>query len=244
MSGIPRPHRHTIYFLDNIREIAPVFLGTDIDMSAVLAHRRAAKHSIVTYVLWCAARVLAAHPDANVALRGRRMVRYDTVAGKFTFDKMMSGRRVVLSTVLPDLDRESLTGIQRQVERFRDGDPDTMPEFASLRRLHRAPMPLGGLLYRLAVRPLRQRIRRMGTFAVTSLGHRPVDGFYSVGGTTLTIGLGRSTDRPVVRDGEIVVAPVMRLSLTFDHRAIDGAEAADILADLKQSLEHFKDPHE
>jgi pyruvate/2-oxoglutarate dehydrogenase complex dihydrolipoamide acyltransferase (E2) component len=244
VSAIPRPHRHTIYFLGQIREIAPVFLDTEIDMSAVLAHRRTAKHSIVTYVLWCAARVLAAHPDANGALRGRRMVRYDTVAGKFTFDKTMAGRRIVLSAVLPDLDRASLADVQRQVERFRDGNPDTMPEFKSLRWLHRTPMPLGSLIYRLAVRPLRQRVRRMGTFAVTSLGHRPVDGFYSVGGTTLTIGLGRSTDRPVVRDGEIVIAPIMRLSLTFDHRAIDGAEAADILADLKQALDDFKDPHE
>ncbi|ASW55696.1 2-oxo acid dehydrogenase subunit E2 [Plantactinospora sp. KBS50] len=244
MSRLPGPRRHTFYFLDQIREIAPVFLDTEIDMSAVLAHRRTTKHSIVTYVLWSAARVLAAHPDANVALRGRRMARYDTVGGKFTFDKVMSGHRVVLSTVLPDLDRTSLAGIQRQVERFRDGNPDTMPEFAAIRRLHRIPMPLGGLLYRLAVRPLRQRPARMGTFAVTSLGHRPVDGFYSVGGATLTIGLGRSVERPVVRHGEIVIAPVMRLCLTFDHRAIDGAEAADILADLKQALEQFQEPHE
>jgi len=78
-----------------------------------------------------------------------------------------------------------------------------------------------------------------GTVAVTSLGHRPVDGFHSVGGTTITLGLGRIVDRPVVRAGEITVAPVMRLNLAFDHRVIDGAEAADVLAALKQSLESF-----
>jgi pyruvate/2-oxoglutarate dehydrogenase complex dihydrolipoamide acyltransferase (E2) component len=106
-----------------------------------------------------------------------------------------------------------------------------------MRALPRLPLPLARLAYRLAVRPLAKRAATMGTLAVTSLGHRPVDGFYSVGGATITLGLGRTAQQPVVRDGAIVIAPVMRLSLTFDHRVIDGAEAADVLAEIKESLE-------
>jgi pyruvate/2-oxoglutarate dehydrogenase complex dihydrolipoamide acyltransferase (E2) component len=79
----------------------------------------------------------------------------------------------------------------------------------------------------------------MGTFALSSLGHRPVDDFYSVGGTTITLGLGRIADRPVARNGTVEIAPVARLSLTFDHRVVDGAEAADVLADLVAGLEDF-----
>ncbi|MGP4049797.1 2-oxo acid dehydrogenase subunit E2 [Streptomyces sp. 2A115] len=80
----------------------------------------------------------------------------------------------------------------------------------------------------------------MGTFAVTSLGHRPVEAFHSVGGTTITLGLGAIADRPVLRDGRITVTPVMPLSLTFDHRVIDGTEAADVLAEIEEGLESFK----
>jgi pyruvate/2-oxoglutarate dehydrogenase complex dihydrolipoamide acyltransferase (E2) component len=40
-----------------------------------------------------------------------------------------------------------------------------------------------------------------------------------------------------VREGRIVVAPVLRLSLAFDHRVIDGAEAADVLTEVKEALE-------
>jgi pyruvate/2-oxoglutarate dehydrogenase complex dihydrolipoamide acyltransferase (E2) component len=90
----------------------------------------------------------------------------------------------------------------------------------------------------------RRRTDVLGTLAVTSLGHRPVDGFHSNGGTTITLGVGRVLDRPVVRGAEIVSAPVMRLSLAFDHRVIDGAEAADVLGDLVAALEDFSgDPH-
>ncbi|MCM3884051.1 2-oxo acid dehydrogenase subunit E2 [Frankia sp. R82] len=76
-----------------------------------------------------------------------------------------------------------------------------------------------------AARLLPKRGFVMGTFAVTSLGHRAADGFHSVGGTTITLGIGRVLDRPVVRAGVVGAAPLMRLNLAFDHRVIDGAEA-------------------
>jgi pyruvate/2-oxoglutarate dehydrogenase complex dihydrolipoamide acyltransferase (E2) component len=243
-----RQRRHTLHFLDEIRGAAPVFLDTEVDMSAVQAHRAEAReagerYSIVTYVLFTAARVLQAHPEANAAVRGRlraRVARYDSVHGKLTLDKEIRGQRVVLSAVLPDLQTTPLLRIQRQVEYLSRGDAGVMPEFAGARALQMLPGWLGRLAFRRGVRPLAKRARAFGTFAVSSLGHRPVDGFYAHGGTTTTIGLGRIADRPVVRDGRLAVAPVMRLSLTFDHRVIDGAEAADVLGDLKTALEEFK----
>jgi pyruvate/2-oxoglutarate dehydrogenase complex dihydrolipoamide acyltransferase (E2) component len=68
-----------------------------------------------------------------------------------------------------------------------------------------------------------------------------VEAFRSVGGTTITLGLGATADRPAVRDGRVVVAPVLPLSLAFDHRVIDGAEAADVLAEIEEGLESFKE---
>jgi pyruvate/2-oxoglutarate dehydrogenase complex dihydrolipoamide acyltransferase (E2) component len=246
ITPVARERKHTLHFLREIRAFSPVFLDTEIDMTAVVRHRDTRhKYSVVTYVLYAAARVLAAHPEANAAIRGRgrpRVARYTSVNGKLTLDRTLNGRRIVLSTVLPDLQRASLNDIQRQVDHFRLGDPAVMPEFAPARLLHRLPWPLDGLLFRLAVRPLTRRATAFGTFAVTSLGHRPVDGFYSVGGTTMTLGIGQIADRPVARAGNVVVAPMMRLSLAFDHRVVDGAEAADVLADVKCALDGFEDP--
>jgi pyruvate dehydrogenase E2 component (dihydrolipoamide acetyltransferase) len=50
------------------------------------------------------------------------------------------------------------------------------------------------------------------------------------------LGIGRIQDKPVVRDGEIVVAPVLALSLSFDHRMIDGATAQNALNHIKRLL--------
>jgi pyruvate/2-oxoglutarate dehydrogenase complex dihydrolipoamide acyltransferase (E2) component len=230
-----------------MRGFVPVFLDTDVDMTSVQEHRQAARqdgrrYSVVSYVLYTTARVLMAHPEANASVRGRLhpvLARYPTATGKLTLDRMLNGRRIVLAAVLPDLHRAGLEQIQQQVDHYRDGDPAEMAEFARARRLQRLPVPLGRLALRASLRSLARRPAMTGTFAVTSLGHTAVDGFHSVGGTTITVGLGRVTDRPVVRDGRLAVAPLMRLSLTFDHRVIDGAEAADVLTAVKEGLERF-----
>lgn len=247
---VARQRRHTLFFLDEIRAFSPVFLDTEVDMTAVRRHQAAARadgrrYSVVSYLLHVTGRALAAHPAANAAIRGRinpKVVRYPGVSGKLTLDKTVDGQRVVLAAVLPDVHTADLDEIQRQVVHYRDGDPDRMPEFANVRKLHAAPWLLGRTVFRLGTRPLRRRGAAFGSFALTSLGHRPVDGFHSVGGATITLGVGRIADRPVVRDGRLAVAPLMRLSLTFDHRVIDGAEAADVLAEIHTGLETFTDP--
>lgn len=50
------------------------------------------------------------------------------------------------------------------------------------------------------------------------------------------LGIGRIAEKPIVRDGEIVAAPVLALSLSFDHRMIDGATAQKALNHIKQLL--------
>ncbi|MFL6072397.1 MAG: 2-oxo acid dehydrogenase subunit E2 [Mycobacteriales bacterium] len=248
INQLPRERRHTYQFLGQAREFAPVFLDTEVDMSAVTAHReearaRGERYSTVSYVLYAAARVLVGHPEANGAITGwsrPRVARYGTASGKLALDKTVNGHRVVLTAVLPDLDSAGLADIQAQVDHYRDGDAANMPEFAGPRMLQKLPVPLGRLLYRAGMRSLRRRPELVGTFAVSSLGHRPVDAFHSVGGTTITLGMGQVADRPVARRGEVVVVPAMRLSLAFDHRVIDGAEAADVLGEIKEALENFK----
>nr|WP_249365348.1 dihydrolipoamide acetyltransferase family protein [Cytobacillus citreus] len=50
------------------------------------------------------------------------------------------------------------------------------------------------------------------------------------------LGIGRIAEKPIVRDGEIIAAPVLALSLSFDHRIIDGATAQNALNHIKRLL--------
>ncbi len=76
-----------------------------------------------------------------------------------------------------------------------------------------------------------------GTFTISVLG--TVDGFTPIlnPGQTAILGAGRSVEKPVARDGEIVVREVLTLSLTADHQVIDGAVAARFLQRLQENLE-------
>ena len=51
------------------------------------------------------------------------------------------------------------------------------------------------------------------------------------------LGMHRIEERPVVRDGEIVIRPMMYLALTYDHRLIDGREAVTFLVRIKEAIE-------
>ena len=52
------------------------------------------------------------------------------------------------------------------------------------------------------------------------------------------LGVHRAMERPVVRDGQVVIRKIMNLSITFDHRVLDGMTAARFVLDVVQLLEH------
>ncbi len=51
------------------------------------------------------------------------------------------------------------------------------------------------------------------------------------------LGMHKIDERPVARDGEVVVRPMMYLALTYDHRVIDGREAVTFLVRIKECIE-------
>lgn len=79
-----------------------------------------------------------------------------------------------------------------------------------------------------------------GTFTVSNLGMFGIDEFTAIVNPPQVgiLAVGAITDTPVVRDGQIVVRPMMNLILTYDHRVIDGAPAAQFLSRLKELLEN------
>ena len=79
-----------------------------------------------------------------------------------------------------------------------------------------------------------------GTFAISNLGMFGIDNFDAIinppHGAILAVGAG--VKKPVVgADGELTVATVMSTTLSVDHRVIDGALGADLLAAIKANLE-------
>jgi pyruvate dehydrogenase E2 component (dihydrolipoamide acetyltransferase) len=70
-----------------------------------------------------------------------------------------------------------------------------------------------------------------GTFTITNLGTYGIDAFTPIlnPGETGILGVGRIIEKPAIYRGEMTRRSMMTLSLTFDHRVIDGAPAAQFL---------------
>jgi pyruvate dehydrogenase E2 component (dihydrolipoamide acetyltransferase) len=79
-----------------------------------------------------------------------------------------------------------------------------------------------------------------GTFTITNLGMYDVDAFTPIINLpeAAILGVGRIQAKAVVREGEIVARQMWTLSLTFDHRLVDGAPAARFLQRIKQLVEN------
>ena len=78
-----------------------------------------------------------------------------------------------------------------------------------------------------------------GTFTITNLGAYGIDTFTPIitPGQSAILGVCAITQKPAVVNGEIAVRSMMNLCLSFDHRVMDGAPAAEYLARLKAILE-------
>ena len=78
-----------------------------------------------------------------------------------------------------------------------------------------------------------------GTFTISNLGMYRVERFTAVLNPpqAAIVAVGATEERAVVVDGEVVVRPTMTITGTFDHRAVDGAPAADFLQTVKELLE-------
>jgi len=78
-----------------------------------------------------------------------------------------------------------------------------------------------------------------GTFTISNLGMYGVERFVAVLNPpqAAILAVGAAEEKPVVRDGEVVVRPMLELTLTCDHRSLDGATAAEFLRTVKDFLE-------
>ena len=98
---------------------------------------------------------------------------------------------------------------------------------------------IDGLIERVKTRKLMPDDIKGGTFTLSSLGYLDIEAFTPIINPpeVAILGIGKILEKPVVLDGEIRVGARMMLSLTFDHRVIDGADAARFLSEVKHYVE-------
>jgi pyruvate dehydrogenase E2 component (dihydrolipoamide acetyltransferase) len=112
----------------------------------------------------------------------------------------------------------------------RDAPKHALPELADLTR---------DLAERAKARRLSVEEMSGGTFTITNLGMAGIDGFTPIINwpECAVLGVGRITKEPVVQGEQIVIGERLWLSLTFDHRLVDGAPAARFLEAVKGRIE-------
>ena len=116
------------------------------------------------------------------------------------------------------------------VPKVRTADAKTVPQIQA---------ELDGLLQAAREGTLSPDDLTNGTFTLTNLGAWDIDFFTPIVNNpeSAILGVGRIVERPVKKDGQLVFEPHISLSLTIDHRIIDGAPGAAFLKTIKDMIE-------
>ena len=121
------------------------------------------------------------------------------------------------------------------------GLPGNCPVFTSesLTRIEELAAELNELAEKTRERRISPADMEGGTFTISNVSMLGMDGFTPVLNPPETgiLGVGRVIEKPAVFNGEIAIRQMMMLSLTYDHRLIDGAPAARFLQRVKQLVE-------
>jgi pyruvate dehydrogenase E2 component (dihydrolipoamide acetyltransferase) len=197
---------------------APVTLMTEADATELVQLRRVMREhlevslghapSYVDILVFIVARALREYPYMNARLAGEEIEVLPVVNVGVAVDT----ENGLLVPVIRDADTMGIADIGRMLR-----------ELATQARAGQSmPDDLRG-----------------GTFTITNLGMYDVDGFTPIINPPecAILGAGRIREQPAVRAGQVCVRSIMVLSLTFDHRLVDGAPAARFLQRIKQLVE-------
>jgi len=197
---------------------APVTLHTEADATELVRLReqlaadgRKAVPSYNVLFLKVLAHALKEHAYMNALVEENALVLVDAV----NIGIAVQAERGLLVPVVRNVDQKDLRALQREAAQLLDA---------------------------AVAGSLPQSRLRDGTFTITNLGNWEVDAFTPLLNfpQVAILGIGRIRPKPVVQDmgrEEIVVRQSLVLSLTFDHRAVDGAPAASFLQRVKKLAE-------
>jgi pyruvate dehydrogenase E2 component (dihydrolipoamide acetyltransferase) len=197
---------------------APAFqISMSADMTRALALRErlvelkpedGAKPTVSDVLTKVCAAALMRHREVNAHFGGDRILRFPTA-------------NVGIAVAAPQ-------GLLVPV--IKGADRLTIQEIANAR---------ADLVSRTREAKLKQEDLADGTFTISNLGMYGVDQFIAVLNPpqAAILAVGAADPRAVVEDGEVIVRPTMTMTLTCDHRAVDGAVASEFLGTVKAYLE-------
>ena len=201
--------------VQSLQTMAQVTLTTDVDVTDAIVGAKEFARKVkgggigpLPVVIKAVARSLKEHPNMNAVLKG------DTIE---LIDQINIGTAVSLAAGLI-------------VPTIRQADGKSLGQIAQEAR---------GLANKARDGKATHEEITGGTFTVTNLGGYGIDGFTPIINPPQVgiLGMGRVQEKPVVYQGDIAKRSIMVLSLTFDHRVVDGAPAADFLRTIKNHLE-------
>ena len=200
------------------------------------------------------ARALAAEPSLNGTIRFGRFVPHDQV--NITFLVSMPDGSDLAKARIDDVDRRHPADVARElrerVERLRTGtDEDWEKSKLAIRwlptwLLRRVVWLTGWLASSLGLDIPAVGVQRFafGSAVITNVGMFGVDEAYvpptPFARIPLWVLIGAVRDVPTARDGQVVVTPQVTLTVTIDHRFIDGFQAGTLAAEFRRV---FADPH-
>ncbi len=241
-------HRARWNVLDLITVVArgsvPAYLLMDIDMTWAENLRgqfkQIGRKLTVTAILLKAIGVAQrAHPDSRTAPLpfGRRAILHDIVAG-FTVERFIGSQPAVYFGAIAAPDSKPLEEISDELKSYGEHDMSDVQHLATQHWFNYMPWLFRQVIIWFGQHFPAFRLRHMGaTFGLTSLGKFGVKALVPPCVSTSTFGIGEVEYRPVVRDGKVVIRPMMTITLNFDHRMIDGAPAARFLHDIRGLME-------
>ena len=198
------------------REAPHFYLTVVTDADALFAFRTQAndrrgadvKISVTDLLIRACAVALATHPEVNVSWDQTRILRHRRVS----IGVAVAIEDGLIVPVIRDADRKTLTEIAREAH--------DLTARARSRKL--TPAELTG-----------------GTFTISNLGMYGIRQFTAVINPpqAAILAVGEAARQPVVRGDQIAVGTTMSLTLSIDHRAVDGATAAGFLTELKGLIE-------
>jgi pyruvate dehydrogenase E2 component (dihydrolipoamide acetyltransferase) len=204
---------------ESVRNVPHFYLSAQIEMTALLdtLHRIApkiqqtagVKPSVTVLLARIVGRLLMDHPMVNASVEGDAVRLHTGAHIGIAMDR--DGDLVV--PVLRDAQSRTLTELAQELARLRDA---------------------------VRSRSIQPADMRGGTFTISNLGMYGVDAFTAIINPpeSAVLAVGRAVDTPVGRDGRIVLRPMATLSLSSDHRIVDGITAARFMADLRRAIEH------
>jgi pyruvate dehydrogenase E2 component (dihydrolipoamide acetyltransferase) len=202
-----------------VTSIGPVphfFLTTEIEMDRVVEMRRSVneldpelKISINDVIIKVAAAALIQHPQVNASFQDRN-IRYYERADIGVAVAIEDG---LITPIIRSADQKSLSQIASEVRELAD---------------------------RARSRKLLPEEYTGATFSISNLGMLGIDEFTAVINPpeAAILAVGAATPKPVVRDEQVTVRQMMRVTMSCDHRVIDGATGARFLQTFKRTLEN------